>query len=164
MNDELGSVLRGTAGLSVAAAVALWLSVTRRPRDGASGEARRVRRIGGVAIAAQVVHFLEEWSSGFHVRFPELLGLAPWSTTFFVTFNACWIAIWIGSAVFLETLPRLLAFPLWFLAIASVANGIVHPLAAILSGGYFPGLWSSPLVGIMGVLALRALGAFSPPA
>ncbi len=40
-------------------------------------------------------------------------------------------------------------------------NGVVHPLLAVASGGYFPGLWSSPLVGIVGVLLLRALGSFS---
>ena len=161
MTDELGSIVRGTAGLGVAAAVALWLSLVRRPRDGASAEARRVRRVAGVAVAAQAIHFLEEWYTGFHVRFPALLGLAPWSSTFFVTFNACWIAIWIVSVACLGAMPRALVLPIWFLAIASVANGVAHPLASIVSGGYFPGLWSSPVVGILGVLALRALGAFT---
>ena len=37
-------------------------------------------------------------------------------------------------------------------------NGLAHPLLAARTGGYFPGLFSSPLVGVVvGVLLLRRL-------
>ena len=48
-------------------------------------------------------------------------------------------------------------FPLWFLGIASVANGLIHPLLALNAGGYFPGLVTSPLVGAVGALLLARL-------
>lgn len=160
MNEELASIVRGTAGLAVAAVAALWLAWSRPPRSGASVEADRVRRVAAVVIAMQTVHFVEEWHTGFHVRFPALLGLTPWSSAFFVAFNVGWLAIWLFSTAFLRAHPQLLSFPLWFLAIASVANGVVHPLASVMTDGYFPGLWSSPFVGALGVVLLRTLGAF----
>jgi len=52
---------------------------------------------------------------------------------------------------------RISTFALWFLAIASMANGIVHPLFAFAIGDYFPGLWTSPFVGILGVVLFRTL-------
>ena len=48
-------------------------------------------------------------------------------------------------------------FPAWFLAIASVANGIAHPALALATGSYFPGLWTSPLMAAGGVLLWRRL-------
>jgi len=52
-------------------------------------------------------------------------------------------------------------FSIWFLAIASAVNGVAHPVLSLVSGGYFPGLWSSPLVGVAGVFLLRALPRLS---
>jgi hypothetical protein len=59
--------------------------------------------------------------------------------------------------VSLTKFPRLAVFPLWFLAIASVANGVVHPFLSLAVWDYFPGLWSSPLVGILGVVLVSTL-------
>lgn len=163
MNEELRSILLGTAGLDLAAAASLLLSVARPPRAAAVSERNRVRRIAAAAIVLQSLHFSEEWSTGFHVRFPQFLGLVPWPSSFFVTFNLVWIAIWTLSAMLLRLQPRLLLFPIWFLAIGSVANGVAHPLLAAAAGGYFPGLWTSPLVGIAGVVLLKAVSALTRP-
>jgi hypothetical protein len=54
------------------------------------------------------------------------------------------------------------AFPVWFLAIASAANGVVHPILSLIVAGYFPGLWTSPLAGLLGAALLRTL--LAPPA
>ena len=48
-------------------------------------------------------------------------------------------------------------FPLWFLGIAGVANGLAHPLLALNAGAYFSGLVTSPLVAIVGALLLARL-------
>ena len=53
---------------------------------------------------------------------------------------------------------RLALFPVWFFAIAAVANGIAHPVLAVVGHGYFPGLITSPVLGVLGVLlGLRLL-------
>jgi hypothetical protein len=157
VTEGLQSVLVGTIGLSIAAIAAAVLTLSREIRLHAVEELNRVRYIAVIALVLQCAHFSEEWITGFHRRFPEMLGLAPWSGTFFGAFNMTCIAIWFLCVAFLRNRPRILWFPLWFLAIASVVNGIVHPILSLAAGSYFPGLWTSPLVGIAGVVLLRAL-------
>lgn len=160
MSDELRSILLGTSGLSVLVLVSMIVAAARPPRDGASSGIHRVRRLAAIAIAAQSMHVLEEGLTGFHVRFPELLGLAPWSASFFIGFNFFWILVWVVCAAFLP-LTRASLFPLWFLAIASTLNGVAHPILSFQTGGYFPGLWTSPLVGLAGLLLLRSMDSLT---
>jgi hypothetical protein len=113
----------------------------------------------------QAAHFGEELTTGFHTQFPQRFGLAPWPTSFFVVFNLAWLVIWCVAVALLRSGGRAAAFPIWFLAIAGLANGVVHPALAFSVGGYFPGLWTSPAIGIAGLLLLRWLvqtTAFDP--
>ena len=157
MPSETSSTLLGTSGLAVALIGSLILAVTRGGVD--PEHLLKVRRVAALGVVLHVVHFCEEYWQEFYLRFPSLFGLAPWSEGFFVTFNVFWLAVWVLAIIGLAKLPRAAAFPLWFLALASAANGVVHPLLSLAVAGYFPGLWSSPLVGILGVLLLRNLGA-----
>jgi hypothetical protein len=151
----MASIFLGTLGLTLAALVAFILTFTR----GAVAAERvpRIRRIASVAILLQLGHFLEETEYQFYVRFPELLGLAPWPRQFFVAFNSSWLVVWLLSVVGVTAFQRASAFALWFLALASVANGIIHPLVSLSVAGYFPGLWSSPFVGILGAMLFVSL-------
>jgi len=131
-------------------------------------EALELRATVGVAIVAvgvQAVHFAEESTAGFYRDFPGLLGLAPWPPAFFVSFNLLWLVVWALGIRGVAARRRIWLFPLWFLGIASAANGVVHPLLAIRTGGYFPGLLTSPLVGVAGVVLLRRLAGVTrhPP-
>jgi hypothetical protein len=155
MQGEASSALLGTSGLALGLIVALTLASSR---PGVAAEHRlRVRRIASLAVVLQAGHFGEEYLQQFYLRFPALLGIAPWSKGFFVTFNFVWLAVWVLAIASLGKFARVAAFPLWFLAIASAANGVAHPLLSLAVAGYFPGLWSSPLVGLLGVVLLRAL-------
>ena len=155
MEIDLASLLIGTAGLSIVLLISIALSASRRAVTPRSMQAIRIR--SAAMIVVQSVHFAEEWVTGFSTRYPELLGLAPWPESLFVAFNLVWIAIWVVSVVAIGSSGRFGTFPLWFLAIASVANAVVHPVLALVSRGYFPGLWSSPLAGILGIVLWRAL-------
>lgn len=143
------------AGLVVAAAAALWLTAVRGPARAAAIAA--LRATAALAVVVQLVHCGEEYRYAFYQRFPELLGFAPWPASFFVAFNAAWIVVWLASLALLGAYPRGAAFPLWFLAIAATANGVVHPLLSVVFQGYFPGLWTSPGCAVAGVLLLRAM-------
>jgi hypothetical protein len=149
------SVFVGTLGLTLAALVALVFTIARGRVSVAF--VPRIRLVSTAAILVQLAHFIEEAQHQFYVRFPELLGLAPWSRQFFLTFNLFWLAAWLLAVLGINAVWRISAFALWFLAIASMANGIVHPLLAFAVGGYFPGLWTSPFVGILGVVLFRAM-------
>ena|SRR5208283_3195068 len=152
MPENLRSILTGTAGLSVAAVAAMVLTIVRRPVESDAAGRERTVRLFLIGIAAQCLHFLEEFVTRFEERFPPLLGLPAWSEDFFVVFNLTWLCVWILSAIGLPRGYRAAFFPVWFFAIASIVNGIVHPVLALAARGHFPGLITSPLVGAVGVL------------
>jgi hypothetical protein len=156
MSDELRSIVLGTAGLSLALAMAGVLTLAR-PARGDSVRLRTVVDSAVLVLAIQCAHVTEELSTGFPARFPVLLGLAPWPIAFFVPFNAFWIVVWGISCYGVMGGRRAAMLPLWFLAIASVANGVAHPLMSARTGGYFPGLFTSPLLGVAGVVLVRRL-------
>ena len=163
MTDTLRSVLLGTSGLSIALAAALLLTLCRpllRPDPAARG---RVIRLLALGIAVQGLHFAEELITKFYVEFPQFLGLSTWTSEFFVVFNLVWLAIWVLSAIALRAGMGIALFPIWFFAIAMTANGIAHPILALGARAYFPGLVTSPAVGIVGVLLWARLLAATQP-
>jgi hypothetical protein len=166
MNENLRSVLAGTAGLSVAGIAALLLTILRRPVDGDRERREQIIRIFLIGLAAQCLHFMEEFVTRFQDRFPALLGLPAWPENFFVVFNLIWLCVWILSAAGLRRGNWFALFPVWFFAIAAIANGIAHPVLAVVARGYFPGLMTAPIVGLLGVmlwLRLQALTSFQRP-
>jgi formate hydrogenlyase subunit 3/multisubunit Na+/H+ antiporter MnhD subunit len=151
------SILPSVVVLGLVAIVAVWLAQRRSSPDEAAKERDAASTVLGVATAIQSVHFAEEWATGFHARFPALLGLDPMPLAFFVTFNLAWIVVWIVSTPLLRRGRKPAFFAAWFLAIAGVLNGVAHPMMAIASGGYFPGLITSPVIGLAGVLVWQRL-------
>ena len=143
------------------ALAAVLLTIFRRPVATRYSERRRATTIFAILVALQAVHFLEEYGTGFHEQFPQVLRLVPWPSDFFVVFNVTWLALGTAAVIGLAAGYRLAFVPAWFFALAGIANGIGHPLLAVLSGGYFPGLVTSPLVGIAGVLLWRSLNAIT---
>ncbi|HKO58414.1 MAG TPA: HXXEE domain-containing protein [Thermoanaerobaculia bacterium] len=108
-----------------------------------------------LGLAAMVIHFAEEYAMGFHRAFG---GWEPWR---FIVFNACWFVLFAWAAW-----RKSYLIILFFAVGAGIMNGVGHLLLALRSGGYFPGLWTSPLMLIAGVAVLRRLYAApaSPPA
>ncbi len=139
------------------AVVALWLTVSR---GGVTADAAAVRSavwVAAIATATQAGHFVDELTTGLHERLPAAFGLPPMSLRLFVSFNVAWLVIWVLSARGLARRRHLALFPLWFLGIAAVANGLLHPLLALNAGGYFPGLATSPVMAVVGALLLARL-------
>lgn len=155
MTGDPGGILPSLAILAAFALAALYLTLTRgwadaRPPAGAI-------RAGAAVVLVQAAHFTEELSTGFHVEFPALFGAGPISPRLFAAFNVGCLLIWSASLWGLHRRRRAALFPLWFLAIAGCANGVLHPLAAAATRAYFPGLATSPLLGAAGALLLRRL-------
>jgi uncharacterized protein with HXXEE motif len=157
MGEQVRSILLGTAGLTVAALVSLFLTLSRGAIHANKTRLLATVRLAALAILLQAAHFAEELATHFDQRFPELLRLMPWPHLFFVAFNVFWLMMWTLSMWGLSAGRRLALFPLWFLGLAGVANGIAHPFFAALTGGYFPGLLTAPFVGVVGFLLVRRL-------
>jgi hypothetical protein len=157
LGDELRSILASTAVLGICAVFAAGLTAARGPIVTSALDLRSAVRMAILVTLLQCAHFGEELATGFASRYPELLGLAPLANSFFVSFNLFWIAVWALSCWGLARRRQLALFPLWFLGIAGVLNGVAHPAFALFTGGYFPGLLASPFVGVAGFLLLRRL-------
>ncbi len=147
----------GPSVLYGVAIVALVLTIVRRPRKYSSEEIDPIIGLYLVGIACQCLHFTEEFVTGFYVRVPPFLGFVPWSPEFFVTFNLLWIALWLLAAVGIRKQIRIAFFPVWFFAIGMVGNAIWHPLLCFATGSYFPGLFTSPFAGVIGVVLVSRL-------
>lgn len=156
MSPVLQSILFGTSALSVLVATSLLISHYRNPFKRESLNSIRITVYIGVVL--HLCHSSEEALTGFHRRFPELLGLAPWPIGFFISFNLIWISIWLISLRYLAQ-HKIFVAAIWFLTLASLLNGLSHPAISLAVGGYFPGLYSSPLLAVLGIILLRQLRA-----
>lgn len=157
MSENVRSMVFGPSVLYGVAIVAVVLTISRRPGKHSTQEVDGIIRLYLIGIAFQCLHFTEEFVTGFYVRAPEFLGFVRWSTEFFVTFNLIWIAVWLLGGVGLQRGMRVAFFPLWFFAIGMVGNAIWHPLLCLATGGYFPGLFTSPFGGVVGAILLSRL-------
>ena len=159
----MNSILPGITILGLVALAAAWLTVSRS----SEGRDWHDRRAASFALAAatgiQCVHFVEEWVTSFHVSFPALLGLDPLPLSFFVSFNVVWISLWLASIRLLRDGVKAAFFCAWFLALAGILNSVAHPAMAFISGGYFPGLVTSPFIGIAAALLLKRLYLATAP-
>lgn len=143
------NVLPSMLVLGLAALMALRLVQARLSLPGMVAERGAAARALAIAVVAQATHFAEETAAGLPQRLPALLGLPPIPFSLFVAFNLVWLGIWIASVPALQSRLPAAFFAAWFLAVAGVINGIVHPLLAAVAGGYFPGLVSSPVIGVV---------------
>ena len=91
------SVVPSVIVLGMAALVAILLARHRPSPPENIAERLAASHALAVATGLQSIHFVEESVTGFHERFPALLGLPSMSFSFFVAFNLIWIAIWITS-------------------------------------------------------------------
>ena len=157
MNDELSTILPSTVVLGAIGIAALYLTLTRGWAEDSKIHIRGAVQITLLTVLFQAVHFSEELLTGFHERFPALFGLPPIPLWLFVSFNLAWLVIWSLCAWGLAARRRAALFPLWFLGMGCILNGIAHPGLSVLTGGYFPGLVTSPFVGILGIIFFRRL-------
>lgn len=145
------SLLPSILVLGLAALAALVLVSGRHCPAERVAERSAAARALALAVLVQAVHFTEEAATDFHERLGGLLGLPGIPFSGFVVFNLVWLAIWVASVPGLRSARPAAFFAAWFLALAGMLNAVLHPLLAIAQRGYFPGLASSPFVGVASV-------------
>ncbi len=157
------SLLPSIVILGLAALAAAHQTLTHRPRSTSRGTLKSAAIALAVAASIQAIHFTEEALTDFPGRLGALLGIPAMPMSFFLTFNLCWLTIWAASVPGLRSGRSWAFFAAWFLAIAGVINGVAHPALAIASGDYFPGLVTSPFIGVAGIWLSRKLKDAASP-
>jgi uncharacterized protein with HXXEE motif len=138
-------------------AYALWLT----PR--LKNNAAVVLPIYLLAVAAQCLHFAEEYVTGFQHQFPKLFGY-DWSDPRFVMFNMLWLAAFVMAGLGIYRGVQLAYLAVIFLAlIGGIGNGISHLVLSAMYRRYFPGLITAPFCLLMGSVLLRRLFAGTRP-
>jgi hypothetical protein len=161
----LPSLLPSLFVLGIAALAAIFLAQNRPSPPGNEPMRLGASHALALALIIQGIHFAEEALTGFPERLGTLLGLPAMPMSFFLVFNLTWLGIWIASVPGIRSARAVAFFAAWFLAIAGMFNAIAHPLLAVAAGGYFPGLVSSPFIGVAGYwLWLRLRAATRPTA
>lgn len=135
--------------LGLAALIALRLVQARLSLPGMVAERRAAARVLAIAVVVQGAHFTEEAATDLPQRLPALFGLPPIPFSLFVAFNLLWLGIWIVSVPALRSMLPGAFFAAWFLAVAGIVNGVLHPVLAAVERGYFPGLVSAPVIGVV---------------
>ena len=151
-------MLPSVIALGTVALMAIYLTISRPLSDHTSTRKAAARALA-VALAMQGAHFAEEAFTGFPTRFPETFGQAAMPLAVFWTVNLVWLAVWVVSIPALRSGWLGAVFAAWFLAIAGTLNGVAHPLLAGMAGGYFPGLMTSPAIGVAGGFLLIRMRA-----
>ena len=137
-------------------AYVLWLLTTyRRPAD-----PERIVPLYLVALAAQVLHTVEEFVSDFPGELAALFGTEPFALdAFVVAVMGVGSAIWILTAVGLIYRNPFANYLLWFFLIGpGVINSIAHFSFPFIGGvSYFPGVITVLLPTIMSIVVIVAL-------
>jgi hypothetical protein len=98
-----------------------------------------------VALAWQCIHFAEEFSTGFAVLFPKIYNGQPYTDATFVSFNmiSYFVFILAPIMVYFKGLKFLFLPVLFFIVYGAMGNAIAHVWWAIITGHYFPGLYTA---------------------
>jgi len=111
------------------------------------------RHLYPALVVAQFLHAFEDYVAGYHERFP-LFSLAP---EFFVSLN---LALFLLLTAMIPSVAhgRVWALKLAkFWAIVQILSGAGHLMIALVEWGYYPGMWTAPLLLIFGAVLGQSL-------
>jgi len=135
----------------------VWLATTyQRPAN-----PQTILPLYLAAVAAQMIHMVEEYVTDFPGEFSRLFHLNLFNRDFFViTFMGVFGALWLLTALGLLYRNPIANFMLWFFLIGpGLANSVAHFSFPLFSGHfhYFPGLVTVLLPTIFTILVIRVL-------
>jgi hypothetical protein len=137
------------------AAVTMTALRPRLPRD--LKRTRRLLLVVGLTIAGQVLHFGEELLTELYVAFPTSFGYPAAALSVFVWANIAALVVWVVALLAVRQGIVIAVLPLWFLGFAELLNLFLHPYLALKTGGYYPGVVTAPIVGVLGIMTIREL-------
>ena len=98
------------------------------------------------ALSIQMLHFAEEYLTGFVVELPKILGQDPYPEDYWLVFNMAAYAFFImGGVVLHKKIKEFAVVPIFFILVGVFLNPIAHVGLTIYKGAYFPGLYTAIL-------------------
>ena len=111
-----------------------------------------------LAMGVQFLHFTEEYLMGFNHKFPALFNAPEYPIQLFVSFNMfAYFIFTMGAIIIYKKLKPPMMIPLFFIVYGIVGNAIGHVVFAIVSGGYFPGLYTAFIYWIIGPVIIKRI-------
>lgn len=92
-----------------------------------------------------------------YVKFPNTCGFPAAQQSVFVWANMTALAVWVAVLIAVRQGIVVGLLPLWFLGFAELLNLFLHPYLALRTGGYYSGVVTAPLVGVLGIMTIREL-------
>jgi Protein of unknown function with HXXEE motif len=144
-------------GGSATIAYFVWLATTyQRPVN-----PQAILPLYLAAVAAQMIHMVEEYATDFPGEFSRLFHLNLFQRDFFaITFMGVFGAVWLLTALGLLYRNPVANFLLWFFLIGpGLVNSVAHFSFPFFDGHfhYFPGLVTVLLPTIFTILVIRVL-------
>lgn len=136
--------------------IALWLYFKTCYKK--SPDPAKVMVLYLLGLGFQFLHFAEEHAFAFDRRFGLLFGGKPYGHNLFVSFNmAAYFMFILGGLGFYKNIKPLMFIAMFFIVYGMIGNAIGHIGFCIASGGYFPGIYTSFLNIIPGILLIRVM-------
>lgn len=157
MKMSHGNTLKYTFVPSMAGSLALYMLTFRKRMPNPDA----IAPFYFLALAWQLVHFVEENSTGFRYRWPiEIFGAKPYGERQYVAINALSYAVFIaGGVALLKRRPEFSLPAIFFAVMAVMYNGVQHPIYSYMVKGYFPGLFTGLVDLAVGPFLLKRMFA-----
>jgi hypothetical protein len=143
--------------LAAPAAAAVILTALRPHLPPDERGSRRLVLVVGLTLCAQVLHFFEELLTELYVEFPTTFGFPAAEQAVFVWANITALVVWVAALLAVRQGIVIALLPLWFLGFSELLNLFLHPYLALKTGGYYSGVVTAPLVGVLGIMTIREL-------
>ena len=111
-----------------------------------------------LCLGIQMIHFAEEYCTGFVTKVPALFSQDPYPLDYWVVFNMVAYAIFIlGGIIIFKRLKSWMIIPIFFILFAVILNAIAHIFISIYVGGYFPGLFTALIYAMIGPYFMKLI-------
>jgi hypothetical protein len=152
-SQGLSTIVSFAVPMGVSYVLYLLTSYRRMP------DPRDVLPIYLLAVGLQLLHFMEEFITGFHWRNPvEIYGADPFTAEEFVVSQMSVFFLLIIGAVGIYKGWKIPMVMVWFLVVFFLLiNAVQHPIFAVVVGGYFPGLYTCFAGWVLGPILFKRL-------
>jgi len=115
-----------------------------------------------LGIIIQLMHFLEEYYTGFYKALPSIFNTNSWTGSQFIIFNIIWLSIFLLAAIGTFKKIRLSFLIVWFfILIGGVGNGIMHIGLSLIQKEYFPGTVTAFFLFVIGLIMIKTITSSS---